>query len=152
MDAMYLKAPRVYKLLLRYCIYIIIFVRIRKLIRKCSDWWWRIFEGSLEKLREHEERIKQQHSESQHRERVLVRRLAAKEQELQDCMVRHLTILSHWHRHTTNTLAKLITFYYHQIDKQHYFFIFFWYLNLVCLILNSVLILSFDQIVISCPA
>ncbi|XP_049875771.1 pre-mRNA-splicing regulator female-lethal(2)D [Pectinophora gossypiella] len=41
-------------------------------------------EGSLEKAKEAEERIKQQYAESQHREKVLVRRLAAKEQEIQD--------------------------------------------------------------------
>ncbi|KAG6445086.1 pre-mRNA-splicing regulator female-lethal(2)D [Manduca sexta] len=41
-------------------------------------------EGSLEKAKEVEERIKQQYVESQHREKVLVRRLAAKEQEIQD--------------------------------------------------------------------
>ncbi|XP_072945063.1 uncharacterized protein [Epargyreus clarus] len=41
-------------------------------------------EGSLEKAKEIEERIKQQYAESQHREKVLVRRLAAKEQEIQD--------------------------------------------------------------------
>lgn len=43
--------------------------------------------GSLEKTKEIEERIKQQYSESQHREKVLVRRLAAKEQEIQDYVV-----------------------------------------------------------------
>nr|XP_013189818.1 unnamed protein product [Amyelois transitella] len=41
-------------------------------------------EGSLEKAKEIEDRIKQQYAESQHREKVLVRRLAAKEQEIQD--------------------------------------------------------------------
>ncbi|KAG7312134.1 Pre-mRNA-splicing regulator female-lethal(2)D [Plutella xylostella] len=41
-------------------------------------------EGSLEKAKEVEERIRLQYSESQHREKVLVRRLAAKEQEIQD--------------------------------------------------------------------
>lgn len=41
-------------------------------------------EGSLEKAKEVEDRIKQQYAESQHREKVLVRRLAAKEQEIQD--------------------------------------------------------------------
>ncbi|CAG9564614.1 unnamed protein product [Danaus chrysippus] len=41
-------------------------------------------EGSLEKAKEVEERIKQQYTESQHREKILVRRLAAKEQEIQD--------------------------------------------------------------------
>ncbi|KAI5642059.1 WTAP/Mum2p family domain-containing protein [Phthorimaea operculella] len=41
-------------------------------------------EASLEKAKETEERVKQQYSESQHREKVLVRRLAAKEQEIQD--------------------------------------------------------------------
>ncbi|XP_032518996.1 pre-mRNA-splicing regulator female-lethal(2)D [Danaus plexippus] len=41
-------------------------------------------EGSLEKAKEVEERIKQQYAESQHREKILVRRLAAKEQEIQD--------------------------------------------------------------------
>uniref|UniRef100_A0A2H1VA12 SFRICE_005158 n=1 Tax=Spodoptera frugiperda TaxID=7108 RepID=A0A2H1VA12_SPOFR len=42
------------------------------------------FLGSLEKAKEVEDRIKQQYAESQHREKVLVRRLAAKEQEIQD--------------------------------------------------------------------
>ncbi|KAM3965759.1 pre-mRNA-splicing regulator female-lethal(2)D [Aphomia sociella] len=41
-------------------------------------------EGRLEKPKEIEDRIKQQNAESQHREKVLVRRLAAKEQEIQD--------------------------------------------------------------------
>ncbi|XP_063626097.1 uncharacterized protein LOC134797683 isoform X2 [Cydia splendana] len=41
-------------------------------------------EGSLEKAKEVEDKIKQQYAESQHREKVLVRRLAAKEQEIQD--------------------------------------------------------------------
>ncbi|XP_050348108.1 pre-mRNA-splicing regulator female-lethal(2)D [Nymphalis io] len=41
-------------------------------------------EGSLEKAKEVEDRIKQQYAESQHREKILVRRLAAKEQEIQD--------------------------------------------------------------------
>ncbi|KAI8439583.1 hypothetical protein MSG28_013310 [Choristoneura fumiferana] len=40
--------------------------------------------SSLEKAKEVEDRIKQQYAESQHREKVLVRRLAAKEQEIQD--------------------------------------------------------------------
>ena len=43
--------------------------------------------GSLEKAKEVEDRIKQQYAESQHREKVLVRRLAAKEQEIQDYVV-----------------------------------------------------------------
>ncbi|XP_041982177.1 pre-mRNA-splicing regulator female-lethal(2)D isoform X2 [Aricia agestis] len=41
-------------------------------------------ESSLEKAKEIEDRVKQQYAESQHREKVLVRRLAAKEQEIQD--------------------------------------------------------------------
>ncbi|CAG9788797.1 unnamed protein product [Diatraea saccharalis] len=41
-------------------------------------------EGRLEKAKEIEDKHKQQNAESQHRERVLVRRLAAKEQEIQD--------------------------------------------------------------------
>ncbi|XP_004931734.1 pre-mRNA-splicing regulator female-lethal(2)D [Bombyx mandarina] len=41
-------------------------------------------EGGLEKAKEIEDKIKQQYAESQHREKVLVRRLAAKEQEIQD--------------------------------------------------------------------
>ncbi|XP_059052603.1 pre-mRNA-splicing regulator female-lethal(2)D-like isoform X2 [Achroia grisella] len=40
--------------------------------------------GSLEKKKEIEEKITQQYAESQRREKVLVRRLAAKEQEIQD--------------------------------------------------------------------
>lgn len=43
--------------------------------------------GSLEKAKEIEDRVKQQYAESQHREKVLVRRLAAKEQEIQDYVV-----------------------------------------------------------------
>lgn len=43
--------------------------------------------GSLEKAKEVEDRIKQQYAESQHREKILVRRLAAKEQEIQDYVV-----------------------------------------------------------------
>lgn len=38
-------------------------------------------------LRECEERIKQQYLESTHREKVLVRRLATKEQEMQEYVV-----------------------------------------------------------------
>lgn len=38
----------------------------------------------MEKSKEIEERIRHQYAESQHREKVLVRRLAAKEQEIQD--------------------------------------------------------------------
>ncbi|XP_023937129.2 pre-mRNA-splicing regulator female-lethal(2)D [Bicyclus anynana] len=41
-------------------------------------------EGSLEKAKDIEDRIKHQYAESQHREKILVRRLAAKEQEIQD--------------------------------------------------------------------
>ncbi|CAG4952395.1 unnamed protein product [Colias eurytheme] len=41
-------------------------------------------EGSLEKAKSIEDRINKQYAESQHREKVLVRRLAAKEQEIQD--------------------------------------------------------------------
>lgn len=47
--------------------------------------------GSLEKAKEIEDRIKQQYAESQHREKVLVRRLAAKEQEIQDYVVSYKT-------------------------------------------------------------
>lgn len=46
-----------------------------------------IFKGVIEKLKEQEERLKQQIAESQHKERVLVRRLTAKEQEVQDYVV-----------------------------------------------------------------
>lgn len=49
--------------------------------------------GSLEKAKEVEDRIKQQYAESQHREKVLVRRLAAKEQEIQDYVVSTLIII-----------------------------------------------------------
>lgn len=48
--------------------------------------------GSLEKAKEIEDRIKQQYAESQHREKVLVRRLAAKEQEIQDYVVSSLIL------------------------------------------------------------
>ncbi|XP_026321266.1 pre-mRNA-splicing regulator female-lethal(2)D [Hyposmocoma kahamanoa] len=41
-------------------------------------------EANLETAKEAEEKTKQQYAESQHREKVLVRRLAAKEQEIQD--------------------------------------------------------------------
>ncbi|GBP50624.1 Pre-mRNA-splicing regulator WTAP [Eumeta japonica] len=41
-------------------------------------------EGRLQKAKEVEDRIRQQYAESQHREKVLVRRLAGKEQEVQD--------------------------------------------------------------------
>lgn len=41
----------------------------------------------MEKAKEIEDRSKQQYAESQHREKVLVRRLAAKEQEIQDYVV-----------------------------------------------------------------
>lgn len=41
----------------------------------------------MEKAKEVEDRIKQQYAESQHREKILVRRLAAKEQEIQDYVV-----------------------------------------------------------------
>lgn len=45
------------------------------------------FTANLEKAKETEEKTKQQYAESQHREKVLVRRLAAKEQEIQDYVV-----------------------------------------------------------------
>lgn len=41
----------------------------------------------LQSLRESETRLKQQYAESQRRERILVRRLAVKEQEIQDYAV-----------------------------------------------------------------
>ncbi|XP_071438769.1 pre-mRNA-splicing regulator WTAP-like isoform X1 [Hetaerina americana] len=41
-------------------------------------------EGEIASLRESEERMRQQHLESTHREKVLVRRLATKEQEMQE--------------------------------------------------------------------
>lgn len=41
----------------------------------------------LQTLRESETRLKQQYAESQRRERILVRRLAVKEQEIQDYAV-----------------------------------------------------------------
>ncbi|XP_044740325.1 pre-mRNA-splicing regulator female-lethal(2)D isoform X2 [Chrysoperla carnea] len=40
--------------------------------------------GEINNFRENEERLRAQHAESQQREKVLVRRLAAKEQEMQD--------------------------------------------------------------------
>ncbi|GLV44791.1 female lethal d [Carabus blaptoides fortunei] len=43
-------------------------------------------EGELAALRDSEERLRNLYAESQQREKVLVRRLAAKEQEMQDCM------------------------------------------------------------------
>ena len=46
-----------------------------------------IFVEELQTLRESELRLRQQHGESQRRERILVRRLAAKEQEMQDYSV-----------------------------------------------------------------
>jgi len=46
-----------------------------------------IFIEELQTLRESELRLRQQHGESQRRERILVRRLAAKEQEMQDYSV-----------------------------------------------------------------
>lgn len=49
------------------------------------------FAANLEKAKEAEEKTKQQYAESQHREKVLVRRLAAKEQEIQDYVVSKLT-------------------------------------------------------------
>lgn len=41
----------------------------------------------LKSLRESETKLKQQYAESQRRERILVRRLAVKEQEMQDYVV-----------------------------------------------------------------
>lgn len=52
----------------------------------------------MEKAKEIEDRNKQQYAESQHREKVLVRRLAAKEQEIQDYVVsssHHILIYLH---------------------------------------------------------
>lgn len=45
----------------------------------------------LQSVRESESRLKQQYAESQRRERILVRRLAVKEQEIQDYAVKQLT-------------------------------------------------------------
>lgn len=45
------------------------------------------FLEELQSLRESESRYKQQYAEAQRRERLLIRRLAAKEQELQDYAV-----------------------------------------------------------------
>ncbi|XP_046831844.1 pre-mRNA-splicing regulator WTAP-like isoform X1 [Vespa crabro] len=43
-------------------------------------------EGELASLRESEDKFRQQHIEASHREKILVRRLASKEQELQECV------------------------------------------------------------------
>ncbi|XP_015189456.1 PREDICTED: pre-mRNA-splicing regulator WTAP-like isoform X1 [Polistes dominula] len=43
-------------------------------------------EGELATLRESEDKFRQQHIEASHREKILVRRLASKEQELQECV------------------------------------------------------------------
>lgn len=45
------------------------------------------FTANLEKAKDAAEKTRQQYAESQHREKVLVRRLAAKEQEIQDYVV-----------------------------------------------------------------
>ncbi|KAK2580583.1 hypothetical protein KPH14_007706 [Odynerus spinipes] len=42
--------------------------------------------GELASLRESEDKFRQQHIEASHREKILVRRLASKEQELQECV------------------------------------------------------------------
>ncbi|XP_015189462.1 PREDICTED: pre-mRNA-splicing regulator female-lethal(2)D-like isoform X2 [Polistes dominula] len=42
--------------------------------------------GELATLRESEDKFRQQHIEASHREKILVRRLASKEQELQECV------------------------------------------------------------------
>lgn len=43
-------------------------------------------EGELASLRESEDKFRQQHIEASHREKILVRKLASKEQELQECV------------------------------------------------------------------
>lgn len=45
------------------------------------------FIEEVQTLRESETRLRQQHADSQRRERILARRLAAKEQEMQDYAV-----------------------------------------------------------------
>jgi hypothetical protein len=47
-----------------------------------------IFTAELVNLRDSEDRMRQQHLESSQREKVLVRRLATKEQEMQEYAVR----------------------------------------------------------------
>lgn len=53
------------------------------------------FTEELQSVRESESRLKQQYAESQRRERILVRRLAVKEQEIQDYAVNILSFSEH---------------------------------------------------------
>lgn len=55
------------------------------------------FEGELAGLRESEERLKQQQQESTRRENVLVMRLATKEHEVQDLLVRTVELIECHH-------------------------------------------------------
>lgn len=52
------------------------------------------FIEELQNVRESEARFKQQYADAQRRERMLIRRLAAKEQEMQDYAVIYYSI--HW--------------------------------------------------------
>lgn len=65
------------------------------------------FIGELASLRESENKYRQQYIEASHREKILVRRLASKEQELQEYLVCNH---SHIHRNSSAIcLAKFIS-------------------------------------------
>lgn len=78
-----------------------------------SNFILKLSSGSLEKAKEVEDRIKQQYAESQHREKVLVRRLAAKEQEIQDYVVSY---------HFETSIGKHPLIYKHKCILTCYFF------------------------------
>lgn len=54
---------------------------------KNSILYYFAFTGEMTSLRESEEKYRQQYAEASHREKILVRRLASKEQELQEYVV-----------------------------------------------------------------
>lgn len=65
------------------------------------------FIGELASLRESENKYRQQYIEASHREKILVRRLASKEQELQEYLVCNLSQI---HRNSSEIcFAKFIS-------------------------------------------
>lgn len=68
------------------------------------------FLGKLASLRESENKYRQQHIEASHREKILVRRLASKEQELQEYIVRKYPQM-HSNLNTIRILLKTVYHY-----------------------------------------
>jgi len=66
------------------------------------------FIGELASLRESENKYRQQYIEASHREKILVRRLASKEQELQEYIVCNYSQI-HLKNSSTIYLARLIS-------------------------------------------